>query len=650
VEGAECATLLEEAGRGDLLAWRLQWLRILLSTTLALAEGEHRGKPGGLEELADQFWQAHRHLPACFPRAFWQDLLDYLLPPPAEFHAPIVPPDSLPRCRVLFPLVLSEPIVDGGSETGVLLAEFVLETLLRRTGSVFLHPEQALWRCLGDSFAQAFAQAAQAAQRPFGEERTALPDVRVRIQTPRPGHERFLLGTVLRGTSGAGALAVALDHLYHRRGPVDTHLAVSFALSLSAETEPDGRCHAVHGADEKIRGCAKQGVHRLLVAREQAGDLAAYGHRTGVKILDAETLEEAARLASAPPTAQNGLASPPEIGEAGEGLIPLHSRFYITREVDREFLSAVSQYRSILLVKGPRQVGKSSLLARGMDLAQRQGASVVLTDFQRLSGEDLRSLDSFYLALGRMVARQLGVQTDVRAVWTPGRSANLNFEEYMEDHVLPRVETLVWGMDEVDKLFQAPLFRSDVFGLFRSWANERQGKPTSPWGRVSLILVYATEAHLFLEDVNQSPFNIGTRFELEDFTVHEVAELNERYGSPLSDTVELARLYALVGGHPYLVRRCLYTMVRQGIPIETLERVVDRDSGPLGDHLRRIRILLTKSPENCQALQAILEGRPCPSYEAFYHLRSAGLIVGDALEEAQPRCQVYARYLRRYLL
>lgn len=46
-----------------------------------------------------------------------------------------------------------------------------------------------------------------------------------------------------------------------------------------------------------------------------------------------------------------------------------------------------------------------------------------------------------------------------------------------------------------------------------------------------IALGYATEADLFVADVNQSPFNVGTPISLEDFDPEQVADLNRRYGS-----------------------------------------------------------------------------------------------------------------------
>ena len=104
---------------------------------------------------------------------------------------------------------------------------------------------------------------------------------------------------------------------------------------------------------------------------------------------------------------------------------------------------------------------------------------------------------------------------------------------------------LVWGLDEVDRLFSCS-FGSEVFGLFRSWHNARSLDPEGPWRNLTMVIGYATEAHLFISDLNQSPFNVGTRLTLNDFTPEQVAELNRRYDSPLKDQTEAAAFYNLL--------------------------------------------------------------------------------------------------------
>src|SRR5438876_10938082 len=90
--------------------------------------------------------------------------------------------------------------------------------------------------------------------------------------------------------------------------------------------------------------------------------------------------------------------------------------------------------------------------------------------------------------------------------WDNHRSPNTNFDRYLRREVLGKVDAqVVWGLDEVDRLFTCN-FGGEVFGMFRSWHNKRALDPHGPWARLTLAIAYATEAHLFITDLNQSPF------------------------------------------------------------------------------------------------------------------------------------------------
>jgi len=332
------------------------------------------------------------------------------------------------------------------------------------------------------------------------------------------------------------------------------------------------------------------------------------------------------------------------------GAVPLKAKHYVERQTDEEFLSAIQRRDSIVLIKGARQMGKTSLLARGIQQARHTGATVVLTDFQVFNAAQLSSIDTFLQATAQLICDQLGLDVLPEDEWHPRRGASINFARYMRRHVLTHLKTqLLWAMDEVDRLFTCD-FGSEVFGLFRSWHNERALDPSSPWAMLTLAIVYATEAHLFITDPNQSPFNVGTRLELRDFTFEQAAELNRRLGELLQTPEELASFYRLVGGHPYLLHRGLADIKAQRITLTTLEALASRDEGPFGDHLRRILLLLARDPALCDVVRQVLRGQPCPSAESFYRLRSAGVMSGDSARDARPRCQLYATYLEQHLL
>jgi hypothetical protein len=303
-----------------------------------------------------------------------------------------------------------------------------------------------------------------------------------------------------------------------------------------------------------------------------------------------------------------------------------------------------------VLVKGARQVGKTSLLARGLEHARRSGALVVLTDLQNVSADSLTSVEKLLLAFADCFADQLDLSLFPSDAWKSNRSPVTNFEQYLRREVLLKVSSpIVWGLDEVDRLFTCP-FGSEVFGLFRSWHNKRALDPAGPWRRLTLAIAYATEAHLFITDLNQSPFNVGTRFMLEDFTFEQVQEVNRLYGSPLRDESDLARYFGLVSGHPYLIRRGFYEMVANGFDLSTLEAKADLNAGPFGDHLRRMWFSLSQDRELCDAVRDLLQGKQCPTAERFYRLRTAGLVLGDSARDARLRCRLYVMYFERHLL
>jgi DNA-binding SARP family transcriptional activator len=337
----------------------------------------------------------------------------------------------------------------------------------------------------------------------------------------------------------------------------------------------------------------------------------------------------------------------PQLNPVG-GAEPLQSRFYVVREMDHQFQAAVARGDSIVLVKGAHQVGKTSLLARGLQSAREAGRQVILSSLHELNAAHLESPDRFLCALAESLADQLELEAMPADAWDERRGPNRNLGRYLRREVLARIDgSLVWGLDEVDRLLPCA-FAGEVFGLFRSWHEARVLDPSGPWNRLTLAIAYSTEPHFFITDPNQSPFNVGTHVPLEDFSRDQVTDLNGRHGCPLQDRGEVARFFALVGGHPYLVRKGLHELAARRGGLPALEAHAAREEGPFGAHLRRIRTLLRRDSSLCRTIGELLSQGTPPDPDGFYRLRSAGLLSGDAPEEARIRCGLYERYLRQH--
>src|SRR5579871_1812706 len=333
--------------------------------------------------------------------------------------------------------------------------------------------------------------------------------------------------------------------------------------------------------------------------------------------------------------------------EAPGGALHVNSGFYVKRMQDEAFHTALKRGDATILIYGPRQVGKSSLLVRGVEHARQEGMQTVVVDFQAIDSESLGTAAGLCLAIMRRFQDQLDLNTLPHDYWNESMTPNENLERYIENVVLKeKNEKIVWFIDEADRIF-GKNYRSDVFGLFRSWHTLRALDII--WNRFQLVMSYSTEARLFIPDWRQSPFNVGTKIELGDFTLEEVRHLNECHQTPLQTRKAQARLFDLVGGHPYLVRLCLYALTCQGQTLNGLAADGKKDYSLFSDHLDHLYTLIANKPELVAGLRSMLirrtllspltqpERAPQLTRMTFVLLRAAGVITGASSNSAKIR-------------
>jgi transcriptional regulator with XRE-family HTH domain len=383
--------------------------------------------------------------------------------------------------------------------------------------------------------------------------------------------------------------------------------------------------------------------HRDLSAGVRAKLLDAVGWTD--ERLDAAVAEARRRAERCSMLAEQGEAAGDEpVG----GAVPLGSPTYIERPEDRLAAASVLRRDSILLIKGPRQTGKSSMLARVLHRARSAGQAVAVVDLESVAASRRQEMESLSRALAESLAGQFGLAAD-DTEWRSSISPALNMEQFMLDRVLTTdARHVVIGIDEVDRLF-GQASSGEFFAMLRSWHERRSLEPHLGWGRLTIVLACATEAQLYIPDLNQSPFNVGTRLTLRDFGRDEVDHLNGLLGAPLRDPGELDRFLGIVGGHPFLVRLGLHLLSAYGMTLDRLEAEAEHDGGPFAEHLSHISVPIVTDASLRAAVVDALARRPC-ARDAFLRLRSAGVLVGDCCEEARLRCGLYRRHLARILV
>jgi hypothetical protein len=295
-------------------------------------------------------------------------------------------------------------------------------------------------------------------------------------------------------------------------------------------------------------------------------------------------------------------------------------------------------------IRAARQTGKSSLLIRGAHHAREKQQPVLFADCQLVDSEHLADLDLFLHCMAELIADALGID-GVHEFWQPSLTATIKMSNFLEERVLrPARSPVLLAIDEADRLYGTP-FQNDFFGMIRAWYNRAQWHEV--WNKLIIGMVISTEPYLLIDDINQSPFNVGTRVELEDFDEAQVADLNRRYGSPLPSD-QICEVTRFLGGHPYLTRMALFVMLTDQL---TWAQVVERsvgDRSPFGDHLRRYLWLLRDKPDLAKAMRQVIDKQTCPDEAIIHRLQSAGLIRRSG-SECVCRCSLYEEFFGAYL-
>ncbi len=383
-----------------------------------------------------------------------------------------------------------------------------------------------------------------------------------------------------------------------------------------------------------------QGFYRALFSGETIADAYKFGC-SAIDLARNPEYKTPVLFEKTPSINNHNNISPVEL-ESPEGTVPLHSHFYVERPpIEHDCYRTIEKSYALIRIKAPRQMGKSSLLARVLDHAQQQGQRTVWLSFQESKNGDFDSLDSLLQWFCSSVADELGLPDRLDELWKGVLGASRKTTNYFERYLLQNFASLTLGLDEVDKVFEHEKVASDFLGLLRAW-HERSKSGDATWKNFRLIITHSKEVYIPL-NINQSPFNVGSSIELPEFTPAQITDLLQRYQVHWSNT-EIDSFIEMVGGHPFLVRVGLYEIARQRLTLDEFLQIAATEQGLYCDHLRRHLLNLQKSGLTPVAKQVMTATEPMliDSSDAF-KLQSMGLVRRTG-NKVQPLCQIYRLY------
>lgn len=250
-------------------------------------------------------------------------------------------------------------------------------------------------------------------------------------------------------------------------------------------------------------------------------------------------------------------AAPPQTGSdfyvIGGTLRP-DAPSYVERKADRDLCEGLLQ-GEFCYVLTSRQMGKSSLMVRTVQRLRQEGATVAVLDLTAI-GQNLTT-DQWYDGLLSRLGQQLDLEDEVLASATahPELGPLQRWITALEQVVLQRCPgKVVIFIDEIDIVRSLPFSTDEFFAAIRECYNRRSREPA--FNRLAFGLSGVATPTDLIRDTRMTPFNIGRRIELNDFTADEAAPLARGLGSDEKGAQTLlSRVLYWTGGQPYLTQR-----------------------------------------------------------------------------------------------
>ncbi|MGB7439728.1 MAG: AAA-like domain-containing protein [Coleofasciculaceae cyanobacterium] len=348
-----------------------------------------------------------------------------------------------------------------------------------------------------------------------------------------------------------------------------------------------------------------------------------------------------------PAFSQNSANKPsipsPQQWELPGGQLDVASPFYIERPlIEVRAYEEIAKPGSLIRIKAPKQMGKTSLLTRLLHRAERHGCRSVNLNFELAESSVFSDLDKFLQWFCATITNSLKQPIEIGKYWSEFLGPKVNCTNYFEEYLLPKIGVpLALGLDAVDLIFPEEKVADDFFGLLRVWYEE--ARQNYIWKNFRLVIVHGTEVYIPLSN-DQSPFNVGLPIVLPEFAASQVKDLARRHGLDwMKEDVE--QLMAMVGGHPHLVRLALYKIAREEMSLEQILQDAPTATGIYSNHLRLQLWHLKQFPELVVALKRVVEAdSPVELKSALaFKLDSMGLIHLQG-NRARIRNDLYHQY------
>ncbi|NER07308.1 MAG: hypothetical protein F6K17_34435, partial [Okeania sp. SIO3C4] len=315
------------------------------------------------------------------------------------------------------------------------------------------------------------------------------------------------------------------------------------------------------------------------------------------------------------------------------------SPYYIERPIiDERCKTQIKQPAAFIRIKGPRKMGKTSLLYRILESAESEQYLTVYIDGDKTKVQPEIITDFYNLCkwLCSTVSNRLEKEDKTEQYFSQNQQNTIGKAEgYFSEQILSSEQPIVLAIDNVDTIFEKTDIAESFCNMIAIW--HRQSKVPNNygklWANLRIVLAHATDVYIGW-DINRSPFEgIGYVPNLLSWNEQEISKYAQIYGVTLTES-ETKELKNLVDGHPYLIKLAVEYLYNREGDIQSLLEKASIPTSPFNSYFKEeVCPYLLKYPKYARAFYQVLENNEIrvenqPQLDEIeFKLNSLGLII-----------------------